>query len=154
MDKTSIKRALKISLAAVPLYALVLTLIETRVPLFSYAHHYGAVFPGALLLSLIVERLAGGSPWKGAVWGSLLGTLNAPFSMLCILAWWQFRAELGLLEPWKYGWSGLWGQWCHDFFGMLLVGTPIAIPCGGLLGAWLGQSERRISSQRLGGLSA
>lgn len=129
---------------AVPLYAFFLFLAElalrtTAFPFsLSYAHQYFAVFPGALILSLIVQRLASGSPVRGALSGSVLGLLNAPFSMLCVLLWWQMRAELGIAEPWRYGWSGLWGQWCQDFFAMLLIGAPMAVPCGLILGAWSG----------------
>ena len=144
MGKLHLLRALSVGLIAVPLYAFFLFLAELamRTTSFSlsssYAHQYAAVFPGALILSLVVQRLASGSPVRGAVTGSLLGLLNAPFSMLCVLLWWQMRAELGLTEPWRYGWEGLWGQWCRDFFAMLLIGAPMAVPCGGLLGAWSG----------------
>lgn len=149
MKADDLRLAALTGLLAVPIYWAALFLWEASgrsltvlfVP--DFAHQYPFVFFGAFLLSLLVLKAARGSWWKGGLWGGLLAPLNAPFSVLCILLWWQIRALAGTTEPWRYGWSGLFGEWQRQAFGILKAGLPLAVPCGILLGMFLGVVSAR-----------
>ena len=136
-------RALLGGLWATALYAVVLHIFELfgfslvwmRVP--DFCHEYWAVFPGAVLLSLLVLKLSGGSKRRAALVGGLTAPFNAPLAVLILIVAWEIKARLGLTDPWKYGFEGLWGEWVQQFWGITLVGAPVAVVCGLVMGAWL-----------------
>ena len=140
-------RALLGGLWATAMYAVVLHVFELlgyplvffRVPAFCY--DYWSVFPGAVFLSLLVLRFSGGSRKRGMLIGGSTAPLNAPFAVLLLIVAWEIEVRLGLTDPWKYGFQGLWGEWLHQFGAMVLLGAPVAVTCGVLMGAWLGRSE-------------
>jgi hypothetical protein len=144
-------RAIMAGLWATALYAVVLhsyellelyTLAPMYVPAFCY--DYWAVFPGAVLLSFVVLWLARGSARRGALVGGLLAPLNAPFAVLLVIVAWEVQARMGLVEPWIYGFEGLWGEWIYQLKTITLAGIPVAVPCGALMGAWLAKGDEDV----------
>lgn len=152
MLNQDLPRAVQAGLLATAVYAIVLHLFEALGyslvmmwgPAFCYS--YWAVFPGAVLLSLAVMALSrrfGGGWHGGALYGAFLAPFNAPFGVLLCLFWWQFEAVLGWAEPWRYGFGCLLDQWVQSFASMLVLGTPVAMVCGAIVGAWLGRGNRQ-----------
>lgn len=142
-----IPSALQFGLWSVAVYAVVLHTVEwlgyslapVRVPQFCY--NYWAVLPGAIVLALVVDKLAQGNWRRGALWGGLLAPLNVPFAVLCVLFHWGVAAQLGLMEPWEYGFGALMDEWFRQALALVLVGFPVAFPCGVLMGAWIGRGR-------------
>jgi hypothetical protein len=140
-------RALLGGLWATALYAVVLHAFELLgYPLAffgfpAFCYDYWSVFPGAVFLSLLVLRFSGGSRKRGMLIGASIAPLNAPCAVLLLIVTWELEACLGLTAPWKYGFEGLWGEWLRQFGGMVLLGAPVAVTCGVLMGAWLVRSE-------------
>lgn len=143
--KDKLPQSVMAGLWATALYAIVWNILSVFVdPLFffrvpNFFVHYWAVFPGAVILSFVVLSLAGGSRWRAALAGGLLAPLNVSFSVLLIILAWGLGGALGLTEPWKYGFGGLLGEWLRQQTSFLLIGAPIAVPCGLVMGWWLGK---------------
>lgn len=146
-------RALLVAVAAAPVYALArglaeaagVALLPSMLPLPWSLFEVWPVVPGAfafaLLVDVLVRRVAGA--WRrlgcGAAAGALLGLLNAPLAVLVALLGFH------LASPWKYGLQALLEEWLRQLPVILLLGIPVALPCGlilGLLAAWLATPAR------------
>ena len=135
------------AVAAAPAYALARALAESAgvallpsmLPLPWSLFEVWPVIPGAfafaLIVDLLVRRASGGARLgAGAAVGAALGVLNAPLAVLVALLGFH------LASPWKYGLQALLEEWLRQLPLILLLGIPVAAPCGlllGVLAAWL-----------------